>query len=149
MSLAAVVRIRAKTSTTLAQPNLLGADPFRFFHLAAPQNMRRPYVTYEIPDGAPEHHLLGAGGLWQGRISVDVYSDNLTDMETIVEEIRLKCDTYRGDVIVDATTYSVRRMHWESQSEDVQYLDPAKPLPTFHTIISLACSITQTIPTFT
>lgn len=148
MSLAAVVRVRALTSAEIIKPHLLGTAPSRFFHLGAPQNCKRPYVVYRISEGSPAHHLLGAGGLWQGEVELEIYADKAADMEMIVEEIRLTCDGFRGPVVVDSNTWYVRRLHWISQNEDVVYLDAAKPLPTFHASISLALDVTQSIPTF-
>lgn len=147
-TIAAIVRVRVLTSAAVVANNLLGSSPTRLFHLVAPQNTKRPWAVYGTDDGAPEHNLAGASGLWQGRVSLDIYADQVSAMEQIVEQVRLTCDGYRGDVTVDSVVYSVRKCFLVAQTEDVVYLDPGKPNPTFRAGLSLDISATQSIPTF-
>ncbi len=99
---AAVIRVRILTSAAAVAPAMLGAAPnSRIFHLAAPQGTPRPYIVYGRVGGAPEHHMLGAGGLMQERVHIEGHCDKAADMEALSEIVRLTCDAYRGRVTVD------------------------------------------------
>jgi hypothetical protein len=145
---AAVVRVRILTSAVATRADLLGPDGKRVWHLNAPQNTPRPYLVYGIVGGAPVHHLLGAGGLWQGRVLVECYCDKASQMEEIGEALRLTCDAYRGTVAVGTDSYDVRRLHIVNESEGVIYPDPAKPLAVFMFSKELELDVFQSIPSY-
>lgn len=145
---AAVIRMRILSSPVALQPNMLGPAPSRMYHLVAPQNKQRPYLVYGIVAGAPEHQMLGAGGLWQGRVRIEGFFDSADDMATMSEVIRTTCDGFRGSVTVYDVVYSVRRLHLVDEGEDVLYSDPGKGLPVFYLVKELELDVSQSIPTF-
>lgn len=144
-----IVRVRILTSSSATAANMLGASPnSRIYHLAAPQNAIRPYIVYGRVGGHPEHHLLGAGGLFQERVLVEGYCDKVADVETLSEIVRSTCDGYRGSVQVDSTTYNVRRLHIVESSTSVIYTESAKPLPIYTFLNELELATFQSIPSF-
>ncbi len=146
-SLPSVVRVRVLTSSVACTAAMLGPPPYRIFHMAAPQEIPRPYIVFGRVSGGSPHHMLGTGALDIATVQVEGFCDRAADMETLAEIVRNTCDGYRGTVAVDAGSYDVRHIRVMDRSTDVFYPDTARALPIYHFNFTLELAAFQTIPT--
>ena len=78
----------------------------RIFHMIAPQNIKFPYVTYQIISGAPDYHLNGQTTLFRSRIQIDIWSKKSQETVNVDAAIRKSLTALRG-TINDTLIYGV------------------------------------------
>lgn len=68
---------------------LLGSNPCRFYPWSdAPQNAKRPYVTYGVFNGVPENYLSSPADIDNQGTQVDIWSTSPGDCEAIFTALR-------------------------------------------------------------
>lgn len=82
----------------------------RIYPLTAPQNVTKPYITYQRISGTRWRSCDGPSGVAQPRIQVDSYATKYADAKALAAAIRTTLDGYRGtvSVTVGGTTSTVR-----------------------------------------
>lgn len=68
---------------------IIGTSPVRFYAAGyAPQNVQKPYATYQIISGLPENYLNRIPDHDEYRIQVRAYAQTLNDVINLTEAIR-------------------------------------------------------------
>lgn len=67
-----------------AVTDLLGLQPLRVFpHGEAPENVARPYVTWQIVSGNPENYLADRPDVDGWRLQVDIWGDTVASVQQV------------------------------------------------------------------
>ncbi len=106
--------IFATAAADAAVTALIGSSPVRFFPAGeAPQDVARPYATWQIVSGTPENYLDKAPDIDRFTVQVDVWAQTVTSARNVAAALRDAFEpeahvvAWRGED-VDATTSNHR-----------------------------------------
>lgn len=68
---------------------LLGVNPTRLFPFGdAPENVAKPYATYQVLNGLPENYLDDRPDVDDWSIQIDIYADSVADVNAVLGAFR-------------------------------------------------------------
>lgn len=81
-------------SNFTAATNILGSSPCRFYPAGnAPQNVAKPYATYQVISGLPENYLNQTPDVDEIIIQISCYAERYDDLITLIYALRDAVET--------------------------------------------------------
>ncbi len=83
----------------------------------APQKKRLPFLIVTGIDASHEHHMEGASGYAIGTVQVDGYSKDLTQMQSLADNVRLALDGRSKETVsVGAESITLKYIHLDGDN---------------------------------
>ena len=123
---------RLLTGTAVAA---LVAD--RIYPHWAPQGITpgQAYLVVLQISAVRTHHTLGASGLVEARVQVDVFAGSLRAADELAKAVRQRLDGYRGPITVGtggtAETLTLQQCHLDNEVPDIESWDPYAEAPAW------------------
>ena len=85
----------ATLKASSAVRTIVGTSPARIYrHGAAPQNVDRPYITWQLVSGVPENQLSGTPTVDRMTVQVDCWHQTDKGVEDMAEAVRDAIEPY-------------------------------------------------------
>ncbi len=131
--------------------NLIGSPP-RLYPELAPQSSsiaQRPYIVCSLEDVERPTHLRGASAIADFFLSFDVWTETVSDRQSIGEAMRNLLHTRTNVVLTDSSgnTATMEYCNLDSDPNGMKSPPDGSEEPIFNKTMNFTCLIRELVPT--
>lgn len=127
------------------KPAITAIVTTRIYATSPPSNPTYPFITFQILNDEPRHHMLAASGITEVRLQIDAWAFLVSERRDISEELRKVLDGFRG--LMGTELLDVRYCFLENRNTFQEPDKQGKNLPVHRASLDFAIWHVESLPT--